>query len=85
MWVAVRLWFIGYLGMYKIRNGRVEMEIKEKKKVEIIHGRGWYEGLKGKVFEVVVVGSSYVVSEDYERGYRYQWRHIDFIDTEIIK
>jgi len=44
----------------------------------------WYENLVGEYVEVYGGGSSWVVAEDYDRGYNSEWRHIEKNDAFLV-
>lgn len=57
-------------------------------KVEITENfvpRAWYNGMKGRKFEVVKWGGHYVLKKDFELGYNALWHHINKSDCKIIK
>ena len=44
----------------------------------------WYSGCIGRQFEVYDDRRDFIVAEDYDLGWRAEWRHIPKEDCEVI-
>jgi len=57
-------------------------------KVEVIKANSlscWYSGLEGNVFTVYDNRRDYILKEDYDRGHRAIWRHLDKEDVKSLE
>jgi len=50
------------------------------------HPQCWYYNRVGEVFQVYEWAKDYVLKEDYDKGYKFMWRHIDKEDcVEVVR